>query len=346
MGLRRLSGTVCLAMALPCLGWAQAPVRVVVCPRLEAPDTPSLAALAQALAAESAQSGFVALKDYRDAARRATSFHVAWDDSHLYLLTVCPLDGGPAFRAETHDHDGELWRDDAVEVFLQPAASEVYYHFGWNAAGTAAEERVQDRSWNPRWQLLSEVTDAAWTSLAVIPFACLGTKPDPEVAWRLNVCRSDAANGEFSSWSFSGGGFHRPERFGWLLFTSTPPGKAPALGPGVIAQMRSLFFDLAEVSARRAQIAAVLREDASAGGAGGAVATPRLAGLRGQLGDLEQALGRVEESCATLDTSRLAAFIAQASTVPEVSARAADTLLRWRIERLLNRYEAAGPGRR
>jgi len=296
-----------------------------------------VAALTQALTGDTGQSGFSALRDDRQGARRPTRFQIAWNDMSLYVLAVCPLEGGPAFRADTHDHDGELWRDDAVEVFVQPAGSEVYFHFGWNAAGTTAEERVQDRSWNPAWYLVTEVTGTAWTSLAVIPFACLGAAPSPETAWRLNVCRSDAANAEFSSWSFSGGGFHRPERFGWLLFAATPPGAAPGLAPGVIEQVASQFFDPPAVDTRRAQIAMVLCQPAG---------TARLLGLHRQLAEQDGALERAQQRRAALDASSLAGFIAEAGTVPEVCVQVDDALARWRIEHLLSTYETAGSGRR
>jgi hypothetical protein len=332
-----------LGLALGLSGWAAAPVRVVLSPRLAVPAPAPVAALTQALAGEASQAGFSALSDCNQAAKRATGFRVAWDEANLYLLVVCPLAGGPAFLAGTHDHDGELWRDDAVEVFIQPPDSAAYFHFGWNAAGTRAEERVQDRSWDPEWQLVVEVTDTAWTSLAVIPFACLGAPPSLDAAWRLNVCRSDAAHGEFSSWSFSGGGFHRPDRFGWLLFTPTAPGQAPTLSASMLEHVRGLFFYPAAVTAQRAQIAALLRLDADAQGS--PTETPQLAALSTQLGELDQALQQVQLTCAKLEAARIAAFITQASTVPDLRARAAETLVRWRLERLLGRYENPGPYR-
>ena len=346
MRLMRLVGAVWLVLALTLPAAAQAPVRVALCPRLDAVKDASFAALTPALAAEASQDGFSPLSDYRQAAHRANRFQIAWDDTNLYLLSVCPLDGGPAFLAGTHDHDGELWRDDTVEVFIQPPDTAVYFHFGWNAAGTRAEERVQDRSWDPEWRLLTEVTPAAWTSLAVIPFACLGALPSLDAAWRLNVCRSDAANAEFSSWSFSGGGFHRPERFGWLLFTPTLPGQPPTLSAGMVEHVRRLFFDPADVAARRAEIANLLGQDAGKPGVPAAAEPPRLAALRAQLHDLDRTLQDAEASAGTLDATRLAAFIAQASAVLEASARTADTLMRWRIERLLAKYETAGSSRR
>jgi len=61
------------------------------------------------------------------------------DDKLLYVGIRCVEPLIDKIRASTRDHDGEIWSDDSVELFLGTAG--LYYHLGVNAAGSTYDAR-------------------------------------------------------------------------------------------------------------------------------------------------------------------------------------------------------------
>ena len=316
---------------------AAAPVRLAVVPRLALPAEATLPALATAVGAGETEAGFAALSGSDRPARRPTSFQIAWSDTALCLTVTCPLAAGPAFVSSVMDRDGTVWIDDCLELFLQPAGMNGYYHFGWNAAGTQSEERGMDLSWDAPWRLQSTVTAEAWTSIVTIPFAAIGGAPAANSFWRFNLCRSDVANHEYSSWSFSGGGFHRPERFGWLLFLGEPaavPGTPlTPLPADAVARIRTIFFSSAALATVRAEIATFLAASTQP------AATPTLTKLRQQVETVDRELAVTDALFGAVDRAHLAQTLARAGTLPDVCGQAANSMTRWRIEQLLSTAE-------
>ncbi len=154
-------------------------------------------------------------------AARSTTVLVRHDDANLYLAFECGGQPNPA--AKQRAHDGPVWEDDAVEVFLQPPGEEAYYHFAVNAAGSTYEARCTpgslDAGWSCSWAARSGRSDGAWTVEMVIPVDALGSHTDlhPAGLWRANFGREEADTGAATCWSPTFGGFHTPARFGDLL---------------------------------------------------------------------------------------------------------------------------------
>ena len=139
------------------------------------------------------------------------------DDANLYLKVTCG--GQPNPSAKARPHDGPVWEDDAVEIFLQPPGSEAYYHFAVNAAGSQYEARCTsgnlDAGWNCEWQAKAGRVEGGWMVEMTIPLKALGGSPTG--LWRANFCREEADTGAATCWSPTFGGFHTPSRFGDLL---------------------------------------------------------------------------------------------------------------------------------
>jgi len=164
--------------------------------------------------------GFVTPQDAKPAPR-ATTVLLGHDGQQLYLACLCA--GQPKPVAKDRGHDGNVWEDDAVEVFLQPPGSDVYYHFIVNAVGSRYDARClkgQERSWDAAWQAKTTVGAEGWAVEMAIPLQALGAKADG--LWRVNFGREEADTSRATCWSPTFASFHTPERFGEIGFQGLP----------------------------------------------------------------------------------------------------------------------------
>jgi hypothetical protein len=129
-------------------------------------------------------------------------------------------------------HDGEVWFDDSLEIFLDTHHDHTtYFQLVANSRGTRFERTAADLSWTAPWEAAAQREAEAWVLEVAIPFASLGMDPPPAgEVWGFNLCRERYAGGsqELSNWSDTGGNFHRPQQFGHLLFAGSA-GASPSL---------------------------------------------------------------------------------------------------------------------
>lgn len=144
-------------------------------------------------------------------------------------------------NASIYGRDGELWREDVVEVFLQPGEHGLYYEFEASPNGALFDARVVfpgptretmsvDVGWDcPGYHAwVRRMSDPSGRGsleiLLSIPFACLSTGvPGRGEVWRGNFYRIDRSrHGDmFAAWSPTRTprpDFHVPARFGTLVF--------------------------------------------------------------------------------------------------------------------------------
>lgn len=162
----------------------------------------------------------------RRPARHETLVRVAWNDEALFLAADCADKRPDEIVSLTKDRDGEVYRDSAIEIFLQPTDTSEYYHLVVNSAGTRFDEigRSNPADWNPDWMASAGVTTAGWCVELRIPFASLGVPvPKPGDVWRMNLCRVGSSDGEMVSWSPVRRDFHDCERFGEVQFVDQTP---------------------------------------------------------------------------------------------------------------------------
>ena len=193
------------------------PVRGAPCPRLGAAPTVDGRLGAEEWRGASRLEGFVTPDD-ASPAKRPTTVLLGHDGAKLYIAMICGGQGQPV--AEQRAHDGEVWRDDCVEVLVQPPGSEAYYHFAANAAGSQMESRCvpgsEQVSWDCDWEAKAGAAGDGWLVEMAIPLAALGAKA--EGFWRMNFGREEADTKTPTCWSPTGGGFHVPQRFGDVRF--------------------------------------------------------------------------------------------------------------------------------
>jgi hypothetical protein len=175
-----------------------------------------------------------------------TTAKLLFDAEHLFVAFECEDDHLHSTFTRRDDH---LWKQDAVEVFVDPAGrGRDYFEVQVSPAGLLFDTKVhehprRDDGWDARARVAVTKRgtlnddgdrDEGWTVELAIPFATLGGVPAPEGAsWRVNLFRLDTMrNGRraFLGWSPPlANTTHVPARFGKIAFPGT---RGPADGPG------------------------------------------------------------------------------------------------------------------
>ncbi|MBO4513657.1 MAG: hypothetical protein J5746_12910, partial [Victivallales bacterium] len=138
-------------------------------------------------------------------AKEKTRFKILQGKSGLYLAVECQ---DSKVQTEQRPHDGDVWCDDCIEIFVVPE-SEInvdhnvreYYQFVVNASGSMFENHIKatigNAKWNGPWRAVSALNQNGWQSEIFIPFAAF---PNPEGnVWHLNVGRENP-DVEISTW--------------------------------------------------------------------------------------------------------------------------------------------------
>lgn len=156
----------------------------------------------------------------------APLLRAAFDDRCLYLAVTVPLPTGARPKADARERDGQVWNDDAIEVFVDPAGlHQCEYQFIVNAAGARADLRDQDPTWNGDWEAVATVRPDGWTAVLAVPWVTVGLgAPADRTVLGLNVGwdrQTPAARP--ASWAPLSGSFHQPARFGRLVLRRQGP---------------------------------------------------------------------------------------------------------------------------
>jgi len=146
----------------------------------------------------------------------------------LYVAVRCvePLLG--KVRASRGSHDGGIWADDSIEIFLGHGGT--YYHLGVNAAGSTYDGKGKDSSWDagPGFKAAAGRGRSLWTLEIAIPLDKMAGGAKIPTEWIANFCRNRQVSGrtQEAAWSPTySGNSHLPERFGRLLMTDPPKAK-------------------------------------------------------------------------------------------------------------------------
>ncbi len=113
-------------------------------------------------------------------AQPATLVRAMWDDEALYLAVRCELHFGQPPIAQARERDTGAWKDDCVELWLDPSGQgEDVHQFVVNAAGAIYDSAREDVAWDPKWQRAAAGDAEAWTLEMAIPPAALGLESWP-----------------------------------------------------------------------------------------------------------------------------------------------------------------------
>ncbi len=170
------------------------------------------------------------LKDFvlnnGDPAREQTIGYLACDKDNVYIAMKCLESQVAGIVANAKEHDGPVWDDDTVEIFLDPNNDQQgYFQILVNSRGAYAEQKCsasgRDWKWNPRIEVGGSVHSEFWVAEIAIPFKELGLTESGKI-WGVNLNRDrpkrNEGQPESSSWNYTGGRFHAPDRFGKVQF--------------------------------------------------------------------------------------------------------------------------------
>ncbi|MCE5238476.1 hypothetical protein LLH23_08285 [bacterium] len=228
---KTLCVVVCLLIS-GTLAWAAPTVPAV---RLQGPMRPDGSLDEAAWQQAQWQTGFVsasaAVEGANPPMQVQTRFKVLFDNDALYVGVECDEPSPGKIAARYSEHDQDVYQDDCVEVFLDPAGEGRYYqHFVVNTKGAWYDDAGADyglvhaKLWEFPLQVGTQVDAAGkvWRAEMRFPFAAMNLPPSPQSTWLFNVTRERYAGGklELSTWAPLKGNFHSPKLFGKLTGVS------------------------------------------------------------------------------------------------------------------------------
>ncbi|MDH7482396.1 MAG: sugar-binding protein [Armatimonadota bacterium] len=168
-------------------------------------------------------TGFKSIKDGKPVAFDTTAY-ILYDPVNLYIGVRCSELYIDQIFAEIKEHDGEVWRDDCVEILLDTNhGHRTAYHIAVNSKGVVSDARRifddrADTKWESECAVKADYDKGFWTLEIAIPFKALGVKPVAGLMWGLNICRERMVSPrEYSAWANTPGGFVRPDNFGHVV---------------------------------------------------------------------------------------------------------------------------------
>jgi hypothetical protein len=140
---------------------------------------------------------------------RQTQVSLMSDGATLLLCFRSPT-AGQTLRAAVTERDGDVWTDDAIEIFVgkwpEKGTPTDQYQFIINPKGTVFDlHRVTAtgtnlKEWNcAGLEVASTVADGVWTAELAIPLSEVGVKPGRSARFGLQLCRDLTSPSEWCS---------------------------------------------------------------------------------------------------------------------------------------------------
>ncbi len=154
-----------------------------------------------------------------------TEVLLLYDEQALYLGFIAKESNIAKVQAEQSGRDAFVWRDEAVEAFLDVGdASTAYFQVATNIKGSMFD-LLEDRAgnlrfeWNGNWEVRTSLQQASWTAEFRIPFSELGVTESPKgTVWKVNFTRCDYAGTQQNSAWGATVNFHNQEAFKEIHF--------------------------------------------------------------------------------------------------------------------------------
>ena len=186
----------------------------------------------------------------------ATTARMLFSPTHLYVAWQCAqADTGKLRRAVT-ERDGDVWKDDCVELFVAGDIREGFRHFIVNANGVLADAtftrpKQENYGWNSSAVVRATVQDnTRWTVTLSVPLTELGAYVGEKQTWVANLNRTNPGpnpSRPIAEWSWAilgSSDYHQiadfgritgvsvPKRADGVTRTATPPPPPPSYNKG------------------------------------------------------------------------------------------------------------------
>ena len=184
-----------------------------------------------------------------DPATQRTEIRLVFDDDALYIGARMFDDQGAAgVRSQLVRRDQTTSSSDQIQFVLDTYHNHIgrtIFTVGPSGSKQDAGQATEfaDPSWDPVWEVKTQVDSLGWTAEFRIPFSQLRFPRDSVQAWGMQVWRTESRLNEISMWSFwrpdeTGG----PSRFGHVEGIAPGRGASRRLEvlPYVVSQYNSL----------------------------------------------------------------------------------------------------------
>lgn len=180
------------------------------------------------------------LPDFEDSknqpATEKTKVLLQWDNGALYLRFICDDNNISQLKTTASGHDGNLWSDDAIELFLDdPSIPGHYFHLAVNAKNVSYDAKADgamnhDTSWDPDWSTKTSIGTDSWILDVKLPFQSFGITPVENATWKMSFKRDGADRRPNTGWPDAS--YNNPAGFGTVTLVDKIP-----------QQKRALFYD-------------------------------------------------------------------------------------------------------
>ncbi len=162
-------------------------------------------------------TGFLGIWDRKVSSEQSFAY-LSRDNANLYVGVSTPVFGNLAANVHGRD-DVNIWQDDSIELHL--TAGKNRFQFIFNSIGTLYDSMNDESGWNSNFKYVNKVKDDVWVLEAAIPFEQLKVpSPAEGDVWRLNICRTFASSGAYTSLSPVRRRYGDADRFSFLNFTN------------------------------------------------------------------------------------------------------------------------------
>ena len=154
-----------------------------------------------------------------------------YDAEGLNFFFKIPKRGDYTLRAVAAGHDGEIWNDDAVELFIQVPGVREYYQYIVNSKGQVYDAVttgicMNQSSWTGNLKAEVKVEKTFWQLTVKVPFSDIGfdwKKHKPILRGNIGIDSLDPKRKVTLGCCYTGGSFHKPEAFAeWQLSDRLP----------------------------------------------------------------------------------------------------------------------------
>jgi len=151
-----------------------------------------------------------------------TTVYLGYTEQALYVGATLFDPNPQQLRREVTQRDGEVWRDDCLELFVDTSGErQDYAHLAVNSVGTKYDSYDRVVTEDFQWEAAATIQDNGWSVEIRLPFANQ-VAPRPGDKWILEVGRNAARADVLSSWGYHNKSFHEPQNFGTLIFGGRP----------------------------------------------------------------------------------------------------------------------------
>ncbi|MFH0797238.1 MAG: glycoside hydrolase domain-containing protein [Candidatus Omnitrophota bacterium] len=164
---------------------------------------------------------------------RQVNFWLTYDSSRLYFAFKSETPPTGRLLSRIRKEGGEVWIDDAVEVWLNPGFGEKavkgrYYQFAANSIGGCFGQTFDPDIGQSflggydKWNFNSRVKDGWWFFEGSVSIDALTDKKISGGTWGINLCRDWKGPSTFCSWSHTDS-FSQTGRMAQVIFAEKSP---------------------------------------------------------------------------------------------------------------------------